>query len=84
METYSSFTPMTPRTIKKKDYDKMFMPFKQIDSQLSRQYSGRGLGLSIVKELVELHRVTVTVESKPGRGSTFSFAISSRLDSKFT
>ncbi|WP_256622544.1 PAS domain S-box protein [Methanolobus chelungpuianus] len=61
--------------IAESDFDKLFMPFKQINSQLSRQYSGSGLGLSIVKELVELHGGNVTVESEPGKGSTFSFTI---------
>ncbi len=57
------------------DFDKLFMPFKQLDSQLSRQYSGSGLGLSIVKKLVELHGGNIRVESEVGRGSTFTFTI---------
>ncbi|MDI3540458.1 MAG: hypothetical protein PWQ52_1582, partial [Methanolobus sp.] len=61
--------------IAESDFDKLFMPFKQIDSQLSSQYSGSGLGLSIVKELVELHGGNVTIESEPGKGSTFTFTV---------
>lgn len=64
--------------IAESDFDKLFMPFKQIDSQLSRQYSGSGLGLSIVKELVELHGGNVTVESELGKGSTFTFTVPTR------
>lgn len=64
--------------IAESDFDKLFMPFKQIDSQLSRQYSGSGLGLSIVKELVELHGGNVTVESELRKGSTFTFTVPTR------
>jgi PAS domain S-box-containing protein len=61
--------------ISEEDLDQLFMPFKQIDSQLSRQYNGSGLGLSIVKKLVELHGGNISVESKVGEGSTFAFTI---------
>lgn len=52
---------------------KLFQPFEQLDSGLSRQYGGTGLGLSLVKKLVELHGGEVGVESEPGRGSRFYF-----------
>jgi PAS domain S-box-containing protein len=61
--------------ISEEDLDQLFMPFKQIDSQLSRQYNGSGLGLSIVKKLVELHGGDISVESEVGEGSTFAFTI---------
>ncbi|MDP2215794.1 MAG: PAS domain S-box protein [Methanolobus sp.] len=61
--------------ISEEDLDRLFLPFKQIDSQLSRQYNGSGLGLSIVKKLVELHGGDISVESKVGEGSTFAFTI---------
>ena len=46
----------------------------QLDSRLSRQYGGSGLGLSMVRRLAGLHggRVTVESEGLPGRGSRFS------------
>lgn len=49
----------------------LFQPFAQLDSSLARQYSGSGLGLSLVRRLAELHRGRVGVESEPGKGSRF-------------
>jgi PAS domain S-box-containing protein len=57
------------------DLDKLFQPFSQIDSRLNRQYQGSGLGLTIVRQLVELHGGEVTVESEVDRGSCFSATI---------
>jgi PAS domain S-box-containing protein len=54
------------------DRDRLFQPFVQIDSSLSRQYEGTGLGLALVKQMVELHGGYVTLESELGRGSCFS------------
>jgi signal transduction histidine kinase/ActR/RegA family two-component response regulator len=50
----------------------LFQPFVQIDSSLSRQYEGTGLGLALVYRLAELHRGSVSVESELGRGSRFT------------
>ncbi len=55
--------------------EKIFQPFEQLDSSLSRQYQGTGLGLSLVKKLVELHGGKIEVESELGRGSRFHFNI---------
>ncbi|MBM4428630.1 MAG: response regulator, partial [Chloroflexi bacterium] len=57
--------------IKPENLPKLFKPFTQIDSSLAREYSGTGLGLSLVKRLVELHDGTVTVVSVFGEGSRF-------------
>jgi PAS domain S-box-containing protein len=54
---------------------KLFKPFAQLDSSLSRQYEGTGLGLSLVKNLVELHGGSLAVESEPEKGSVFHFSI---------
>ncbi len=62
--------------ISHKDTDRVFNPFEQIDGSLSRKYQGTGLGLSLTKQLVELHGGTIWVESVgEGKGSTFIFTI---------
>ena len=53
----------------------LFKPFVQVDSSLSRQYTGTGLGLALVHRLAELHGGGVAVESELGKGSSFSFTI---------
>ena len=50
------------------DLPRLFQPFVQLDSRLSREYTGSGLGLSLVHRIVELHGGSVHVESEPGRG----------------
>lgn len=61
--------------ISAEDISKLFIPFHQVDSKLSRKYAGTGLGLSVVKRFVEMHAGEVLVESKPGKGSNFIFRI---------
>jgi len=51
---------------------KLFQPFVQIDSALNRQYTGTGLGLALVKQIVELHGGQVGLTSKVGMGSCFT------------
>ena len=51
--------------------ERLFQPFSQIDSGLARKYEGTGLGLAMVKLLVELHGGAVAVESAVGAGSCF-------------
>ncbi len=50
---------------------KLFRPFSQLDSSLTRRHSGTGLGLVLVKRMAELHGGHVGVESSPGQGSRF-------------
>jgi PAS domain S-box-containing protein len=57
------------------DVPKLFKPFTQLDGGLSRQHEGSGLGLALVKKMVEMHGGSVEVQSKPGQGSRFSFVL---------
>ena len=57
------------------DFPLLFQPFSQLDGRLERKYTGTGLGLSLVKRLVELHGGGVSVESTPGAGSRFTFTL---------
>jgi len=57
--------------IKKEDMSKLFKPFSQLDTGLTRQYDGTGLGLSICSKLVDLMGGSISVESERGKGSTF-------------
>jgi signal transduction histidine kinase len=54
---------------------KLFQPFVQIDSSLSRRYEGTGLGLALVRRIVELHEGSVSFESEVGKGSRFTVAL---------
>lgn len=56
-------------------FEHLFEPFSQLDSDLNRQYEGTGLGLALVKRLVELHGGKVVVRSQVGEGSCFTVTL---------
>lgn len=58
-----------------KDLPRVFQPFWQAAPVLSRRYQGTGLGLTMVKTLVDLHHGRVTVDSAPGRGTTVTVVL---------
>jgi len=57
------------------DLSKLFRPFVQLDSKLSRQYQGAGLGLALVYRLTRLHGGSVTISSTTNNGSRFVIAL---------
>ena len=61
--------------IEKKDQDKLFKSFSQVDASISRQYGGTGLGLNISQQLIQLMNGNISVESEKNKGTSFSFAI---------
>jgi signal transduction histidine kinase len=58
--------------IRKEDQDKIFSRFYRAGEELTQSVKGSGIGLTIVKQLVEAHHGEITVESSPGKGSTFT------------
>jgi signal transduction histidine kinase len=57
--------------IAREDQERIFEPFVQLDSRLSRQYTGTGLGLALVKRIATLHGGDIIVYSQPEQGSRF-------------
>lgn len=66
--------------IKPEDRERLFRPFSQIDTGMTRKYEGTGLGLSICKRLVELMGGDIWAETGPDRGSLFCFSLPLRKD----
>lgn len=60
------------RGIAKEHLPRLFERFYRVDRSRSRQQGGTGLGLAIVKHITQAHRGHLTVESEPGKGSTFA------------
>jgi cell cycle sensor histidine kinase DivJ len=57
------------------DLDRLGEPFAQVQNDYTRQFEGTGLGLSLVKGLVRLHKGTMTIESAPGAGTTVAISL---------
>ena len=61
--------------ISAEDLDRLFLPFVQSDSSMTRKYGGTGLGLAISKNLVEMMGGNIWCKSRKNQGTTFSFTI---------
>jgi signal transduction histidine kinase len=53
----------------------LFEPFHQLDGSTTRRYGGTGLGLALVRQILDAHGTKITVQSEEGAGSTFSFSL---------
>jgi len=65
--------------IPKDKQDNIFDRFQQVDKSMTKQYEGSGIGLSIVKALIEKHDGKITLKSEPGLGSEFIIEIPCRV-----
>jgi signal transduction histidine kinase len=61
--------------IEKKDMERIFEPFVQLDGSTSRKQGGVGLGLMLVREYAKMHNGDIRVESEFGNGSTFTLKL---------
>jgi signal transduction histidine kinase len=65
--------------IPKNELENIFAQFQQVNTEITREFTGTGLGLNITKRFVELHGGRIWVESELGKGSTFFFTIPLRV-----
>lgn len=61
--------------IEKKYHKKIFKKFYQVENDKTQQETSTGLGLTIAKEFIKLHKGDITIESEPNKGSTFTITI---------
>ena len=66
--------------IPKEELENIFTQFQQVDTAITREFSGTGLGLNITKKFVEMHGGRIWVESELGQGSTFFFSVPLRVN----
>ncbi|MBK9750504.1 MAG: PAS domain S-box protein [Chloroflexi bacterium] len=74
-DTVSVFVKDQGVGISEADQERVFERFFRVDGKLSRRTQGTGLGLFLARSIVEAHGGQITVESQPGKGSTFTFTL---------
>lgn len=67
--------------IPQSDYNKVFERFRQLDGTLTRKSGGTGLGMALVKDLIELHKGKIWIESEVGKGTIFYFTLPIKFQS---
>jgi len=67
--------------ISPEDLDKLFNEFFRVENEINQSVKGTGLGLTLVKNIVEAHHGTITVKSQIGAGTTFSFTLPTSKES---
>lgn len=83
METVAEFTVKDDGIgIAPKDQERVFREFEQVDNSYTREQSGTGLGLPLVKKLVEMHGGLVCLHSVPGKGTEMRFTIPCTVQEK--
>ena len=73
----------TGKGIAKENIPKLFDKFFQVESYMTRDKGGIGLGLAIAKHIVDLHNGDIKVESELGKGSSFTVIIPKSLETEF-
>lgn len=58
--------------IPKHHHDRLFERFYRVDSSRNRRYGGAGLGLAVVRHIIDIHGGRIAVDSRPGKGSVFT------------
>ncbi|MDH4207150.1 MAG: ATP-binding protein, partial [Desulfobacteraceae bacterium] len=67
--------------IKPEELSRIFNPFEQVENSIGKKYQGTGLGLTLVKNMIELHGGRIWAESEGlGKGARFSFVIPANID----
>jgi len=61
--------------IEKNDLDKVFQEFFRVNNPINNKVTGSGLGLSLVKKIIDIHKEKLWVESEAGAGTTFYFTL---------
>jgi signal transduction histidine kinase len=67
--------------IPREEQDRLFKPYSRLNAD-RKLHPGLGLGLALAKQVVELHKGRIWLESEPGKGSTFAFALPLKAESK--